>query len=144
MPDTDMTTEVVNGVIAAIKTAFPSIDVFDNPVEQGIVEPSFTVRCIRPTQDQFLGRRYKKSHLIEIVYFPLRGETFTNLNAVAESLFDALEVIQAGNDPVRGWNMDAHYSEDNDALIMTVNYNYFVIRANNADLMDSLHIEWKG
>ena len=144
MPDIDMTTEVVNGVIAAIKTAFPSVDVFDEPVDQGIVEPSFVVRCVRPGQEQFLGRRYRKTHLIEIVYFPPAGERFTNCNAVSEQLFDALEVIQAGNDPIRGWNMDSHYSEDNNALIFTVNYNYFVIRENNADLMDTLHIEWKG
>lgn len=144
MADTDMTTEVVNGVIAAIKTAFPESDVFDNPAKQGIEENSFSVRCVQPTHEQFLGRRYHKSHLIEIVYFPPNGQEYTRCNQIAEQLFEALEIIQAGDDPIRGTHMEPRYSDENRALVFTVVYDYFVIKENDSALMDHLHIEWKG
>lgn len=140
----DMTTEVVNGVIAAIKAAFPQSDVFENPVEQGIEENSFSVCCVKPAQEQFLGRRYFKSHLIEIVYFPPKGQEYTACYGIAEELFDALEIITAGNDPIRGKHFDSRYLEESRALVVTVVYDYYVIRQDDTAKMQTLHIEWKG
>lgn len=133
----DMTNEVVNGVIAAIKTAFPSIPIYDNQVDQGIEEPSFSVRCVVPKQNLYRGKRYLKSHFMEIVYFPPKTDSYTNCNDVADTLFTCLEYIQAGEDLIRGKNMEAHYDDDR-TLIFTLNYDYFVIRTDDQTIMDEL------
>ena len=39
-----MINDVKDGIVAALVAAFPGVPVFDEPVEQGIVEPSFSVR----------------------------------------------------------------------------------------------------
>lgn len=132
-----MTNEVVNGVIAAIKTAFPLIPVYDNPVDQGLEEPSFSVRCVRPAHILFRGKRYHKTHLMEIVYFPTKTDRYTNSNDVAEQLFIHLEWINAGNDLLRGENMEANYSNDK-TLVFTVTYDYFVIKTDDQTMMDEL------
>lgn len=122
-----MTNEVVNGVIAAIKAAYPTIDVYDEDVEQGLVEPSFSVRCVRPSEELYRDKRYHKTHLIEVLYFPPREKRNQNSNAIIEALFSILEYITAGNDLIRGSRMNA-YMDANHIVVFTVTYDYYVLK----------------
>lgn len=121
-----LTNDLLDGVVAALAAEFPGIPVFDERVEQGIVEPSFTVRCVRPKQDLFRDVRYARDDLIEVVYFPpAAGEARHDINEVMDALYLALELITADGDPVRGSQMQAHVDEENRAGVFTVNYRYF-------------------
>ena len=62
-----MINDVKDGIVAALVAAFPGVPVFDEPVEQGIVEPSFSVRCVNPNRNLFRGKRYFENDLFEIV-----------------------------------------------------------------------------
>lgn len=122
-----LTNEVLDGVIAAIADEFDPIPVYDEQVDQGMPEPSFAVRSIHPRQALFLNRRYKRTELIEVVYFPPNEEgRKRNTNEVLEKLFSILEYIQAGTDTVRGTDMDAHIDDENHVGVFTVSYKYFV------------------
>ncbi len=122
----DLTNEVIDGVISAIVEEFPSIPVYDEQVEQDLPEPSFFVRSIRPRQNLFMGKRYKRRELIEVTYFPPQTGRKRSVNSVLETLFSILEIITAGNDRIRGSDMEGH-TDENDVGVFTVTYDYFVL-----------------
>jgi hypothetical protein len=140
-----LTNEVLDGVIAAIADEFDPIPVYDEQVEQGMPEPSFAVRSIHPRQALFLNRRYKRVELIEVVYFPPNGEgRKRNTNEVLEKLFSILEIIQAGDDTIRGTDMDAHIDDENHVGVFTVNYKYFVDSDDESEKPAITELDLKG
>lgn len=140
-----LTNEVLDGVIAAITNEFNDIPVYDEQVSQGMSEPSFTVRSIHPRQTLFLNQRYKRVELIEVVYFPPNNENRKrNTNDVFESLFSILEYIRAGNDMIRGTDMDAHIDDENHVGVFTVNYKYFADSVDNQEKPKLSEINLKG
>lgn len=127
--------------MAAIKAAYPDRDVYAGSVEQGLKEPCFSVKCIRPSQRQVVGRRYFRRNLIRIYYFPTPGgDAWSEINAVFDTLFEALELITCDGDLVRGTDMGTEISDD--VGVFLVNYNYFLHRgAEDEPDMDDLTIE---
>lgn len=121
-----LTNEVIDGVVAAIADEFNSVPVYDEALEQGLPEPSFFVRSIQPRQALFLGRRYKRTELIEVTYFPPLEDRNRKTNEVLETLFSILEIITAGNDRLRGSDMQAHIDDESQVGVFTVIYRYFV------------------
>jgi len=137
-----LTNEVVDGVVSAIVAAFPEIPVYDEQVSQGLPEPAFTVRSIHPRQALFLNNRYQRNEMIEVVYFPPVEGRKKNTNEVIETLFSILEIIQAGNDLIRGTDMDANIDDDGHIGVFTVNYKYFVKPSEQPEtLMNDLTVE---
>lgn len=122
-----MINEVIDGVVAAIRAEWPDVPIYTGEVAQGLEEPCFSVRCIRPRQKQVVGRRYFKSHRLRIYYFPNPGyEAWREIQAVYERLFSVLELISCGGDMIRGTDMDTHIEDD--VGIFMVNYDFFVHR----------------
>lgn len=140
----NFTQEVVDGVIAAIKEEWPLVPVYDETVEQGLDEPSFSVRCVNPgNRALFRDRRYKQSHLIEVVYFPPKEGRYQSSYAVAETLTSILEIIKVGaGDLIRGKNMNPHL-DDSRVLVFTVFYDYFAVKEAEAaaETMTGLNLE---
>lgn len=122
-----MIEEIINGVTAAIRAEFPDTDIYTEAVEQGMREPCFSIKCIRPAQEQVVGERYFRRHLIRIYYFPAPdGDKWSEINTVQDKLLDCLEMIRCGGDPVRGTEMETRIEDD--VGIFLVNYNFFVRR----------------
>ena len=48
-------------------------EIYTESVEQGLNEPCFSILCLNPTNEQFLGRRYFRKNQFCIHYFP-KGE----------------------------------------------------------------------
>lgn len=137
-----MLNEVRDGIIRALKDAFPEIPVYDENVEQDLPIPSFSVRAIRSTQSLFRGARYWKTNDFNVVYFPPEDDRNTDCNAVQEALFSCLEYIQAGSDLVRGTGMDGHVEDG--VLSFAVSYNYFAnLVEPDRQTMDELKVEVK-
>ena len=135
-----MTNEVIRGVAKVIASLFPDIPVFTEKVDQGIIEPSFVVRCFRNQHGRYRGQRFRKTHSIEVQYFPPVKNRRENAHSVEEKLFWALEYITVGTDTIRGEKMDVHMDEDY-TVIFTVNYDYFVIQKNDEIPMEDLSEE---
>lgn len=136
-----LTNEVIDGVVGAIAAKYPSIPVYDEPVKQGMPEPSFAVRSINPKQSLFLNDRYKRVEMIEVIYFPPTEGRNRDTNEVLETLFSILEIIQAGTDTIRGTDMDAHVDDESQTGVFTVNYRYFVKSDSQETKMNDLNIE---
>ncbi len=123
-----MTNEIINGMIAAIVAEFPGIPVYDETVDQGLVEPSFSVRCVRPIRKNVPGDRYYQENLMEVVYFPPSENRYQNSNEVVERLFECLELLTlSDNGKIRGRDMQSTTTEDF-TVVFTVTYSDFLYR----------------
>ncbi len=133
-----MINSVKDGIVSALVAAFPTVPVFDEPVEQGIVEPSFSVRCVKPERNLFRGKRYYEDDLYEIVYFPPVEDRYQNSNETVETLFDCLEILTLSDTTkIRGRDMKSHTAEDF-TVVFTVHYSDFMYRTENPDKMTTL------
>lgn len=122
-----MINQIIDGICAAIHTEFGSAyEIYTETIEQGLNEPCFSIACINPTAEQFLGKRYFRTNQFCIHYFPATEEKQAECCAVSERLFEALEMITVDNDSVRGTNM--HFEFSDDVLHFFVNYDVFVYK----------------
>ncbi len=124
-------------MVAALVAEFPGIPVYDETVEQGLAEPSFSVRCVRPQRRQYLGNRYHQKNLMEVVYFPPETNRYQDANNVTERLFDCLEVLTLTDGKIRGRDMESHMTDDF-TVVFTVTYSDFLYVQESKDLMDEL------
>lgn len=133
-----MINTIKDGIISALVAAFPNVPVFDEPVEQGIVEPSFSVRCVEPQQRLFRGKRYYQEDLFEVVYFPPEDDRYQSSNDTVQRLFICLEVITLSDKTtIRGREMKSRTTEDF-TVVFTVRYSDFIYKVENPDLMTEL------
>ena len=136
-----MINSVKDGIISSLVAAFPNVPVFDEPVEQGIVEPSFSVRCVRPKQRLFRGKRYYQDNFFEVVYFPPADNRYQSSNETVQKLFDCLEVITLSDKTmIRGKDMQSNTNEDF-TVVFTVRYSDFIYKPETVDVMETLEIE---
>lgn len=133
-----MINDVKDGIVTALVAAFPGVPVFDEPVEQGIEEPSLSVRCVEPKRNLFRGKRYYEDDLFEVVYFPPETDRYQNSNEAVETLFNCLEILTLSDKTtIRGREMKAHTTEDF-TVVFTVRYSDFMYKSEEPDLMDTL------
>ena len=136
-----MINSVKDGIVSALVAEFPNVPVYDEPVEQGIVEPSFSVRCVEPSQRLFRGERYYQDNLFEVVYFPPADDRYNSSNATVQRLFDCLEVIELSDKTtIRGKDMKSNTTEDF-TVVFTVIYSDFLYKTESKDLMKTLEVE---
>lgn len=123
---------MINAILDAITNALyaefgDDYEIYTGKIEQGLKEPCFFVRCINPTNELFLGKRRKTTNQFAIHYFPSEEvDIYTECNDMFERLIECLEYIYDGFDAVRGEGFEYNISDG--VLIVTVNYEFFVIR----------------
>lgn len=133
-----MINTIKDGIVAALVAEFPGVPVFDEAVEQGIVEPSFSVRCVEPQQRLFRGKRYYQEDLFEVVYFPPEDDRYQSSNDTVQRLFICLEVITLSDKTtIRGREMKSRTTEDF-TVVFTVRYSDFIYKVENPDMMTEL------
>jgi len=108
---------------------------------QGLEIPCFIIRCINPSSEQFLGKRYYRENLFSVQYLPNESKSAnTECYEVQDILYLALEYITADGDLIRGTNMRGEVIDG--VLTFFVNYNMFiVVQQQNLDPMEELTIE---
>lgn len=131
---------MVNKIISAICTAIhkefgEEYEIYTESVPQNLQEPCFSVMCINPTSDQFLGNRYYRKNLCCITYFPSTDKQKKECNNVTERLYDCLDIINIDDTaPTRGTGMTAEYSDD--VLLFFVNYDMFIYKQEEKEKME--------
>lgn len=137
----DFINEAVNGVISALAEHFPNYPIYDELTEQGLEEPCFFVRCVRPLQELYRGNRYLVEQVIEVVFFPPNEKRNKTSNSIIEKLFSILEVVQAGADPIRGSNPQAHLNDEDGTAVFTITYRYFANKVDTPVPMETLTVK---
>lgn len=120
-----MINKIIDGVSVAINSEFDdSYEIYTESVEQGLEEPCFSILCLNPNIQQFLGRRYFRTNQFCIHYFPSSSEPRSECHAVMERLMNCLEIITVDGDFTRGTAMSGEIVDG--VLSFFVNYDMFV------------------
>ena len=128
---------VIDGVIAALKAEFPGVKCYDEQVQQNLKTPCFVIRCINQSDEQVLGNRYYREHLVSVQYLP---ESARNANTasykVQDALYQVLEYITVDGDLQRGTGKKGTVTDG--VLTFLVNFNMFIRIEQNLEPMEVL------
>jgi len=106
--------------------------IYGEEIKQGLEEPCFFIKLLTSNIRQIVGKRYFKSQLFDIHYFPKsKIESGREMLDIADNLYEALEYIKYNDELFRGTNMN--YQIIDDVLHFFVNYNYYSIREKQND-----------
>lgn len=120
-----MINKIIDGISIAINAEFgDEYEIYTESVKQGFEEPCFSILCLKPSINQFLGKRYFRTSQFCIHYFPNTDEPKSECYSVKERLFNALELITVDSDLIRG--SEIHSEVVDDVLSFFVNYDFFV------------------
>ena len=121
-----MINAIIDGISIKLNESFgDEYEIYTESVKQGLKNHCFIISCVNPTMEQFLGKRYFKTNMFCIHYFPSSAEPKNEINAVTEQLFLALEYITVDGDLIRGTKMRAE-TDDAGILNFFINYDLFV------------------
>lgn len=142
-----MINKIVDAISVSLNEAFgDDYEIYTESVEQGLQEPCFSVSCLNPTNNLFRNKKYFRTNLFCIQYFPKSSiEPKAECNAVLERLYDCLELItivenETTSSLTRGTRMKGEVV--NGVLSFFVNYNMFVYKVEvPADEMESLEVK---
>ena len=122
-----MINKIIDSISVAINSKFGDrYEIYTESVEQGLIEPCFSILCLNPTIDQVLGKRYFRRNQFCIHYFPSSDEKRSECHTVMEGLIDALEMIDVDGDQCRGTGI--HSEVVDNVLSFFVNYDMFVYK----------------
>lgn len=121
-----MINKIIDGISIALNAEFGNdYEIYTDNIEQGLKEPCFSIVCLNPRMNQFLGKRYFRQNQFCIHYFPKSKESNEAL-AVIERLFGCLEIITVDGDQCRGTGMNVEITGGDVSFI--VNYDLFVYK----------------
>lgn len=141
-----MINKIIDGICEKLNESFgDGYEVYTELKNQGLKEPCFSVMCVNPISNQVVGNRYFRNNLFSILYFPASKEPKAECNAVLESLYLALETVtiretlpdkSIKESLTRGTNMHGELVDG--VLNFLVNFNMFVYKVEDADLMEEV------
>lgn len=138
-----MINEIIDGICLALNDEFgDEYEIYTETLKQGLKQPCFSIVCINPTKEQFLGDRYYSTNSFCIHYFPSSIEPNTEINTVRTRMFDTLEYITVDGDLIRGTKMTAEV-DDSGVLNFIVNYNLFVKKVKTSTPMEDYDYQSK-
>lgn len=131
--------DIKTGINQALDEEFIGITIYCEEVKQGFEEPCFSVFCLNPTNELFLNKRYFRTNLFCIKYFPKETESKNDeCNDVLEKLYDCLELINVSGDLVRGTKMKGEVVDE--VLNFFLHYDMFVYKDEIKDKMEILKV----
>lgn len=121
-----MIQEVINGIINAIRTSFDeTFRIYTESIEQGLIEPCFSVLSLNPSGERELGDRFKRFFPFMITYFPSSDEPIAECNAVCEELLGLLADVQTSIGLLHASTMSGEVIDGN--LQFNVQYNVYAM-----------------
>ena len=136
-----MLNDIVDGISAKLNETFSDgYEIYTEQVKQGLEPPCFSISLVNPVNVPMLGTRSLQSNLFSVNYYPQSGtDAKSECLDVQDRLFLALEYITVNGDLVRGTNMNGHFVDG--VLVCTVNYDIYVRRVADKDIMETIEIE---
>ena len=135
-----MISSIIDGVTAALEEEFPGVKVYPETVRQGLKEPCFILRLVRPTNAPMLSGRYRRSFLVSVQYIPeSTAEEKAECYDVNDRLFRCLEYIKASGNLVRGTGASSEYHGGGFTFFIT--YRMFMKELTETERMEYIAIE---
>ena len=127
-----MINRIIDGIAIALNSEFgDGYEIYTEPVNQGLKEPCFSILCLNPTINKKLGKRYFRTNMFCLHYFPATADEHFESYDVAERLIDCLENIIVEGDKCRG--TEIHFEITDGILSFFVNYNMFVYKVSESE-----------
>lgn len=135
-----MIQEVIDGIINAIRTSFDeTFRIYTESIEQGLIEPCFSILSLNPSGERELGNRYKRFFPFMITYFPSSDEPIAECNAVCEELLGLLADIQTGIGLLHATELSGRVVDEN--LQFSVQYNVSaLLQKEQGDLLEEMTV----
>ncbi|WLD27659.1 hypothetical protein CDIFMA2_15410 [Clostridioides difficile] len=134
-----MLNNIIDGISVKLDKSFgESYTIYSEDVEQGINEPCFFIVHINSSKALYPNGRELKKNSFDVHYLPRSKDKNFEINEIAEMLLEELEYIEIDGDLVRGTNMNFEIIDN--VLHFFVDYNYFTIKSNNTDKMDTVEL----
>ncbi len=134
-----MINEIIEAVSIALNAEFgEGYSIYAEEAPQNLETPCFFISCINTKTDPYPSGRYKRQNQFAIQYFPESVEN-PRLECldIAERILWLLEVVSVkGGTSIRGTDM--HYEVEDNILHYFVNYDFFVRKRKEYDLMESM------
>lgn len=117
-----MIQSITNGIIKAIRTEYDkSYRIYTESIEQGLIEPCFSILCLNAEGNREVGDRFKRYFPFMITYFPSSDEPVKECNTVCETLLGLLCDVETDIGLVYGSEMSGQLIDGN--LQFSVQYN---------------------
>ncbi|HGE7939140.1 hypothetical protein BM532_08330 [Clostridioides difficile] len=134
-----MLNNIIDGISVKLDKSFGNeYTIYSEDVEQGVNEPCFFIVPINSSKALYPNGRELKKNSFDVHYFPKSNDKSFEINEVAEMLLEELEYINVNEDLVRGTNMN--YEIIDNVLHFFVDYNYFTMKSNSTDKMDTVEL----
>ncbi|HGT0002582.1 TPA: DUF6838 family protein [Clostridioides difficile] len=134
-----MLNNIIDGISVKLDKSFgEKYTIYSEDVEQGINEPCFFIVTLNPSKTPYPSGRELKKNSFDVHYFPHSEDKNFEINEIAEMLLEELEYIEIDGDLVRGTNMNFEIIDN--VLHFFVDYNYFTIKSNDTDKMDTVEL----
>ena len=130
-----MVDEIIEGIVAQIRTAYPNHQIYVDHVEQGLEQPCFFVRCVNQSHIPRLYKRHREDFLFEVLYYP-EEEIRAECETVAYSLYDFLEHIPFQSGMLRGEQRNSKVEEY--VLHFFVSYSLFLVETSTEEHMEEV------
>lgn len=134
-----MINKIIDGISIALDAEFGSdYEIYTESIKQGLKEPCFSIICLNPKMNQFLGKRYFKQNQFCIHYFPKTKAKNNESMSVIERMFECLEIITVDGDQCRGVGMNAEIVDG--VVSFIVNYDMFVRKEEIVPAMETCDV----
>ncbi|MFB6364249.1 DUF6838 family protein [Paenibacillus elgii] len=106
--------EILNGITKRLSDLFPAMNFYTERIEQGFTEPAFFVLQIGSSQQRGINRRYIRSAMFDIHFYPDRDSTELKRECerVRDQLYENMEYIKWDGTTYRGTGMRAEIIDD--------------------------------
>ena len=127
---------VIIGISKALFDRFgDQYKIHTNQILQNLDTPCFHIKCVNPEHSRDLGKRFKRSSIFAVQYFPKNEGNADELNNAAEGLFECLQDIIAEGHVLHGQNI--HCETTDNVLTCLTTYDYFLLKeSDDAEMGD--------
>ncbi|MFH5185727.1 DUF6838 family protein [Paenibacillus sp. TAB 01] len=120
--------QIKNGILARLSEIDPELPLYDEQIKQGFTEPAFFVLQVNSGQTRGVNRRYIRSLLFNVHFFP-DPKSLTkkeDCRAIAERLYEAMVYVEVDGQLCRG--LDHRYEVIDDVLHFFVGFTVHLMK----------------
>lgn len=132
----EIETEIIKGIVSALRAEYAKAQITSERMKQGFQAPCFFILFLSGDRKARLAKQYQSGYLFDIHYFPEGELPRRECAAIAESLYDLLELIPVGDGLLRGVNM--HHEIVEDVLHFFVGYHVGLVKEKEKNVMGDL------
>lgn len=132
---------IFDGVSLALHAAFPASKVHGGNVKQGLSPGDFNVVLLSAGHTKEVGQRYKRTPVVDVIYYPVGGEVdcYDKADAITQ-LLGSIKTPQG--DTIHAASCE--WQVDGDVLHVFLRYDHSIFIVQTQTLMETLHIEQEG